>query len=291
MPVYNGERYVRSAVESVLSQSFGDFELIISDNASTDGTREICEGLAQEDGRIRYHRNPENLGAARNYNATFEKARAPFFRWANADDLSGSELHERCLRALDQRPDAVLAYGRTVIIDEEGNRTSEYDDNLDLQQESPYERFVEFFERVGLTNVIYGLMRAEPMQRGPLMGSGRMPAGDLLFMAHLVLQGKFVALPGEMFFRRMHGSSSSRDRGDDAVQQDFWSAGRHVWVKPQWKTHKALLGYGAKARVPVTEKTRLIMYVLRRMYWHRREIGRELWPGSGRSLPPDSAAE
>ena len=88
MPVYNGDKYIEQAIESILSQTFGDFEFLISDNASTDRTREICLDYAVSDSRIHYLRNDVNLGAARNYNRLFEIGSAPYFRWMNADDVA-----------------------------------------------------------------------------------------------------------------------------------------------------------------------------------------------------------
>jgi glycosyltransferase involved in cell wall biosynthesis len=276
MPVYNGEKYVRAAIESILSQTSGDFELIISDNASTDNTRDICEDLAGEDNRIRYQRNPENLGAARNYNLTFRAARAPYFRWANADDLSGPRLHELCLQALEECSGAVLAYGGTVLVDAEGVNLSSYEDNLDLRHESPARRFVEFLDRLGMTNVIYGLMRSDAVGRGPLMGDGSVPAGDVLFMADLILRGKFLQVQQDLFFRRIHDDASSRDREDEELQQEFWSVGRLVFKRPRWNTHRALLETVARGPVSRKEKARLALFLLRRMYWFRREILRDL---------------
>ena len=87
MPVYNGEAYIEIAIQSVLDQSFGDFELLISDNASTDRTEEICRDFAAQDPRIVYSRNEENIGAAPNYNRLVDVASADYFRWSNADDV------------------------------------------------------------------------------------------------------------------------------------------------------------------------------------------------------------
>ena len=82
LPVYNGERYVREALEAVLSQTFSDFELVICDNASTDGTRKICQDVARNDSRVRYYRNAKNLGAARNFNRCFTLAHpSEYFKW------------------------------------------------------------------------------------------------------------------------------------------------------------------------------------------------------------------
>src|SRR5687767_6137887 len=100
LPVYNGERYLREAIGSILSQDFTDFELIISDNASTDGTAAICAFYAARDARIRYHRSETNLGAAPNHRRVFELARAPFFKWAAHDDSGSPQLLERCVQTM-----------------------------------------------------------------------------------------------------------------------------------------------------------------------------------------------
>jgi glycosyltransferase involved in cell wall biosynthesis len=272
MPVYNGERFLREAVESVLAQTLPDFELIISDNASTDRTPEILQELARSDRRIRILKSTRNLGAAWNYNRVFRASRAPYFRWANADDRFDPRLHEECLRALEEHPDAVLAYGGTVLVDVTGARIDSYDDNLDLRDSSPVRRFTEFLKRVGLTNVIYGLMRAGAMRRGRLMGTGDLPGADVLFMAALVLEGSFLRVPGELFYRRIHDSAHSSRGTDQRAQEEFWSAGQRAIPMPHWRRQVELLRAVARSGVAQRDRARLILFVLRQMYWHRRDL-------------------
>ncbi|MEO1575488.1 MAG: glycosyltransferase family 2 protein, partial [Pseudomonadota bacterium] len=201
MPVYNGELFMADAIESVLAQTFDDFELLIADNASTDATESICRDFADRDPRIRYTRHAENIGAAANYNFLFGRARAPYFRWNNSDDLLEPTLHARCYETLSARPDAVLAAGTSILIDDEGERLRDYNDNLHIVDESPSVRMKRFLKQVGLTNVIYGLMRREELGKTELMGDGSVPSADIIFMAHLVLQGKFVMLDEPLFYR------------------------------------------------------------------------------------------
>ena len=99
LPVYNGENYLAESLEALLGQSYEDFELIISDNASTDGTADICRRYGKQDSRIRYIRQPRNIGLAPNHNFVFEQSRGEFFKWAAADDLYGRDL----LQALRHR--------------------------------------------------------------------------------------------------------------------------------------------------------------------------------------------
>jgi len=135
MPVYNGESYLEDAIDCVLNQTDEDFVLIISDNASSDRTEEICRGIAAKDRRVVYSRNAKNIGAASNYNHVFELASGPYFRWFNADDLCAPNLHEECLAALEHDPEAVLSYGKTTFIDQDGATTGQYEDHLDLGQD------------------------------------------------------------------------------------------------------------------------------------------------------------
>lgn len=277
MPVYNGEPHLEAAIRSVLEQTQTDFELIIADNASTDATQRICESFARADSRVRYLRNPTNIGAARNYNLLARLARSPYFRWANADDLSHRELHARCLAALEQRRDAVLAYGKTQVIDGQGRVISDCEDSLDLQQESPCERLKAFLDRVGLTNAIYGLMRTSALRRTELMGNGRLAAADIVLMGSLCLQGKFVEVPERLFFRRMHPGASSWDRKDEKRQAAFWGgSGASRLRLPVLKQHAAFHRAIVRADMCLRERIALHGHMLRRLYWSRGAVLAEL---------------
>ena len=92
LPVYNGEKYIAESLDVLLGQSFADFELIISDNASTDGTGDICLRYDRQDSRVRYFRQPDNVGPGPNHNFVAEKARGELFKWAANDDLYACDL-------------------------------------------------------------------------------------------------------------------------------------------------------------------------------------------------------
>jgi glycosyltransferase involved in cell wall biosynthesis len=272
MPVYNGMPYLPQAIESVLSQTFGDFELIISDNCSTDDTQAVCEAYARQDARIVYIRNASNIGAARNYNQLFERARGRYFRWFNSDDLASPVLHERCLDVLVARPDVVLAYGKTDIIDCNGQLIEHYEDRLDLQQASVSVRFLEFHRVVGQTNAIYGLMRREALAQTQLMGSGAYPAADTFLMGELVLQGKFAEIPEPLFSRRLHERASSWNRSDGKVQQSFWTGGDKRFVMPTLKQCATLWTAIGRGHFPWGEQRPMRWYVIKRLFWSRREL-------------------
>lgn len=276
MPVYNGELYLSSAIESVLDQTLGDFELIIADNASTDGTEAICREYARRDSRIRYIRNEVNVGAAGNYNLLFERARARYFRWFNADDLSSPRLHELCFEALEANPGASMAYGKTDIIDSDGGLIEHYEDRLNLRQPSALDRFKTFFEVVGQTNAIYGLMRSSAVARTNLMGKGTFPAADTNLMAELVLLGTVVEVPETLFFRRMHEQASSWNRKDEATQLAFWQGRASKFTMPTFKQEYAYWKAVDLADAPAMDRLRMKWMVFRRMAWSRSEIIREM---------------
>ena len=120
LPVYNGENYLAESLEAMLGQSYEDFELIISDNASTDGTADICRRYGKQDSRIRYIRQPRNIGLAPNHNFVLEQARGELFKWASDDDLYARDLIKCCVDALDEYPHVVLAQSWTAMIDSSG---------------------------------------------------------------------------------------------------------------------------------------------------------------------------
>src|SRR5947199_10486063 len=97
IPVYNAENFLREAIESIRQQTFTDFEIVISDNCSTDRTPQICEEYAAKDRRIRYVRNATNLGAGFNHRRVAELARGEFFKWQSRDDLCHPTFLERCV--------------------------------------------------------------------------------------------------------------------------------------------------------------------------------------------------
>jgi glycosyltransferase involved in cell wall biosynthesis len=273
VPVYNGERYLGATLDSLLAQTFGDFELIICDNASTDTTGEIARSYAAKDRRVRYVRNETNLGLARNYARALELASAEYFRWHPADDLSGAESLARCIAVLDRQPAVVLAYPKTKFIDEGGRITSEYEDGLHLQAARPSERFEQLLERLGYVNALYGLMRADVVRRTRLLG--RYPGSDIVFLAELSLYGTFWEIPEFLFYRRFHpAASSSMDR---ARLRALWDPNGHRRIYlHEWQHLLELSRAVARAPLDTMEKMRAGRVLARRALWNRDKLAREL---------------
>lgn len=273
LPVYNGERYLAAALDSLLAQTHQDFELIVSDNASTDRTEQIARDYAARDPRIRYSRNETNIGAPRNYMRAFHLASGEYFRWANYDDLSGPEFLERCIEVLDRDPSVVLAYPKTKVIDAEGHVISDYEDNLHILMEAPSQRFAHVLQHLARNNAIYGLTRPAVIRK--MRPLGVFIASDVCFMAELSLYGKFWEVPERLFFRRMHPKASSSM--DAASLKAFYDPNRSnrvdlVMWRHIWENFRGVLHAPLSAR----EKSRAIGVLARNSVSSRRTLGVEL---------------
>lgn len=274
LPVYNGERYLSQALEAILAQTYPDFELLISDNASTDRTPEIVREYACTDSRIRYYRNEVNLGAANNFNRVFELARGTYFRWATADDLFAPDSLEQCIAVLDRCAEVVLCYPKTVLIDESGSPIRQYDDNLDLRFTSPVERFMSAMKQMGLLNVQYGLIRSSALEKTSLMGN--YPGGDIPLILELTLYGQFWEISQSRFYRRMHSQALSSITTLDA-DQEFWdpkTKGR-IFLRT-WRHYSQYLRSILRAPLKSSERVELAYRILRSAIASRQTLVSEL---------------
>jgi glycosyltransferase involved in cell wall biosynthesis len=274
LPVYNGERYLVEAIDSILSQTFEDFELIISDNASNDRTQEICKDYQNKDHRIRYYRFSKNMGVARNYNRVFELSKSEYFRWASADDISAPEQIQRCIEVLDREPDVVLCYPKTIIIGEDGEFIKEYDDNLDLRLLSAKERFFTFFDRVRLCNVQYGLMRSIALGQTSLLRN--YPGSDVVLLGELTLYGQFFEIPDFLFYRRFHSQASSSITNDEDRQEFYDPATRGNISLNLWRTQFEYFVSVVRAPLKFYEKILILCMLLRLAVSMRQELSKEL---------------
>lgn len=120
LPIYNGQKYLVAAIESILGQSCRDFELLIADDGSTDGSAEICERFAQADNRIRYWLNEKRLGLFGNYNRCIEQATGELIKPFAQDDLLEPASLEKLSGALLAHPEVALVSSARQVIDESG---------------------------------------------------------------------------------------------------------------------------------------------------------------------------
>lgn len=274
MPVYNGERHMRAAIDSILGQTFTDLELIISDNASTDRTREICQEYKAKDPRVRYYRNARNLGAPANWNTVFRLAKGKYFKWASANDVCDRRFLELCVNVLDEHPDAVLAYPRTRLILGDSGESEDFEDRLNLTHDSPVERFQAFFEQKRLNNVLNGLIRPEVLRRTRLHSAYR--ASDTVLMAELTLHGKFVEIPETLFFRRMDRASAMILRDREGIIRHYDPEMKSLMLFQHWKRHRGYLSSVIRTPLPLHEKICLYEFLVHRFIEDRGYLARDL---------------
>jgi len=207
MPVFNGEKYIKEAINSILTQTFPDFELIISDNASTDSTQQICLDYVSKDQRIRYFRNEKNLGGPNNYNRVFEISSGEYFKWAAYDDVLAPDFLRRCVNILDSDPSIVGCHCKTGRIDQDGHFLGFYNKGLLSRINSPktHERFRDLIGLYYTTTPFHGVYRANLFAKSQRHGS--YIGADRNLVAELSLMGRIYEIPECLFFWREHPNS------------------------------------------------------------------------------------
>ncbi len=218
LPVYNAEHSLAESFDALLGQSYGDFELIISDNASTDGTADICHSYGKRDSRIRYIRQPRNIGRVPNHNFLIGQARGELFKWAASDDLYAKDLVKLCVEALDEYPHVVLAHSWEAVIDNSGAVIKLVDYPVASDAPRAPERFRSMLFD-GWGDDSYGIIRTEVLRRTPLHGSYHL--ADRTFTTELALYGPFYQVPDWLFFRR------------DAPERTFTVRERCAYLDPR----------------------------------------------------------
>lgn len=234
LPVFNGANYIRLAIESILSQTFEDFELIISDNGSIDDTRAICEQYVRLDPRIRYHSFAVNQGAARNYNNVFNLSRGKYFKWAAHDDECHPEFLSRCVEVFEEGPSAiVVVYTKEHFIDAEGTIIREVSSEFSLatRHRSADRRLAHVLKVVGTAGAVFGLIKADALRKSRLIDT--FIGSDLVLVAELAMLGEIVEVPQLLFRRRIHpGISTKASRNNDDLLG---------WLDPAGKRYKSLV--------------------------------------------------
>ncbi|WP_019503564.1 glycosyltransferase family 2 protein [Pleurocapsa sp. PCC 7319] len=285
MPVYNGERFLDSAINSILGQTFKDFELIISDNGSTDRTEEICRHYANTDHRIRYYRQENNLGAGWNFDRVAELATGKYFKWACHDDLCALEFLEQCVKILEEDPSLVLAYPKSLIIDEHGSEIEKHEDRFHLQSAQPAERFKIYLHLVRNghhCHPFHGLIRRDVIAK--LLPLGSYPSSDLVLLGKLALYGKFYEVPSYLFWKRDHPDTSMR------AHRPFRE--RIAWYDPtkkgklhltRWKWLREYISVIRQAPLNWQERIKCYLQILPWLGWNSVWLTKDLmkataWP-------------
>ncbi|MFC1550805.1 glycosyltransferase family 2 protein, partial [Candidatus Neomarinimicrobiota bacterium] len=206
LPVYNGEQYLTQALDSIINQSYQKFKLIISDNASTDKTEEICRHYTEKDERIEYHRNPVNKGAAWNFNHVFYLSDSKYFKWAAADDVCSSDLFAKCISVLQNEPSVALAFGSIKHIDETGTEFRQWSYPPLISANSPAKRFGYMLNSNHSCMAVFGVYRSSILKNTALLGN--YASSDENLLAQICLSGKMFEIKDSFFYRRFHNDTS-----------------------------------------------------------------------------------
>lgn len=229
VPIYNEERYLAGSLDSLLAQDYENIEIIISDNASTDGTPQICAEYVAKDPRVRYHRNDTNVGSFENFNHVLELARSEFFMWACGHDLRHPSQVSRCVEIMLEDPRIVLCYTQMIWIDGNG------------QPLEPMQKGQDYVDTRGLElsllriNVVlwglhgghptYGLFRTQALKKTPVFT--HLVSPDMALLIELAAIGRFAYIPDVLLSVR---------RGEN---HDNWPVYLSKYFPREWRNRKA----------------------------------------------------
>ena len=212
MPVFNDVLFIEKSIKSILSQTFRDFILIISDDGSTDGSELICKKYEELDSRVRYIRQPENLGISRNMQYLLSLAETPYFMWAGDDDLMDETFVEKLYNALENNPNAVSAFSTCALIDEDETVIKEIDTDY---AEPRRNRRLKHFIRKDTDYFGYGMFRTEkisgvefPVWWWP---NKKTPYNNIYpTLAYYLAKGDYVHVYDKpLFFKRIKSTSNT----------------------------------------------------------------------------------
>lgn len=271
VPVYNGETFLDEALDSIAAQTFRDYELIVSDNASSDRTRVICETRAARDPRIRYVRNAVNIGGDRNYYRCFELSSGEYFLNVAHDDRLDPLYVEATVAFLDGHPEYVFCHARSREIDATGAVVGDLDPNPFTDSPRPSERF---YDAVCVSRYVvanFGMIRSSVLRRMPPLAP--YPSSDAFWQAELALRGRLHELPEFLFYRRLHaGAGHTTPLHERLAWSDPTRKGALVF--PTWRRLGEYLGSIARVPMGLGERLRCLGQVVR--YVREKRVGGQL---------------
>jgi glycosyltransferase involved in cell wall biosynthesis len=289
VPVWNGARHLEPCLDSLLAQTYDDIEIVISDNASTDRTPEICRAYCARDERVSYHRQPHNIGAAANYNFLVQQARGELFKWAAHDDVCAPEFVERCVAALDASPSDVLVFPKTSFIDATGSVLEKHDVPMCWRNDVTA---VGRLHDLLVGDLLFGDYRATLLhkclpqfgviRRSALVrtrGIGNYGSSDVVFLVELGLLGGFDEVHEYLFFSRVHEGMSLRANETPEELARWYDPRRGDRFPMPWTlVFIGIVGAVLRSGLPLHEKARSLALVARWFFAHRRWriIGGEL---------------
>ena len=274
LPVFNGGHSLRTALDSLLAQTWTNLELIVADNASGDPTAEICAEYARRDARVRVHRHRENIGAPGNWNFVARQARGIYLKWAAASDVCAPTFLERCVAVLEAEADAVLCFPRTEFVSSDGTSLGLCDTDFEVLSDRPAERFAEVCGRMTVNNAQSGVIRLSALRKTQY--DRYYPHGDLALMAELALLGRFRMVPKVLLYRRADPASWTGHRTPLELERLFVPSATRPRRLLRLRRQLDYLYSAVRAPIPVGDRVRAATFAARHLYWNRQEITSEL---------------
>jgi len=228
MPAYNGERYIRQALDTLMAQTFTDFELIISDNASTDRTQDICLDYAAKDNRIKYYHNEQNKGPIQNFNQVFELSSGKYFMWASCNDAWEPGYISRCVEVLEQESAVVLCYSLADCIDVDGNGLNLILRGSDSRGLDKISRCHMVLWGMQYAYPVYGLIRADALRQTKIFK--KRIGTDIILLFELSFLGEFAQIPEVLLHIRRLSDYGSWDAYIDKTFGKSLKGLRRRWL-------------------------------------------------------------
>lgn len=275
LPVYNGERYLATAIEALLAQEFGDFELLIGDNGSTDGTESIARWYAAMDPRITIVGSKENRGAAWNYNRLVHLSTGEYFKWSAHDDVCAPGYVARCVEVLERDESVVLAFPRAADIDDDGMVLHTYPSLAYATENEPGRRAQSMLRNVSPCFESFGVVRRSALLRtsliGPYTGSDRTLFLELAFL------GRFHEVDELLFFHRQHTRRSVHRYFDDRARNAWFDPSRPAArTSPRWRLLREYAASTVHAPAPVSDRVTVLAELGAWGWRNHRVLAKEL---------------
>lgn len=232
LPVFNGEEFLKEAINSILAQTYSKWRLIICDNASTDSTREISEQYVSNDNRIEYLRHETNIGAGPNFNEVVKDVNTPYFKWLAHDDKIAPTFLSKCIEILENDEYVSIASSQVRFIDSDNQKLHDYKTPFKTADKNPVVRYCDMLKPHPCYEV-FGVIRTEVLNQTNLIGNYK--HGDGVLLAHLALQGKIIEIPECLLYSRKHDKQSMYLFGitREGVKHDL--EGYAEWFDPKNK--------------------------------------------------------
>jgi glycosyltransferase involved in cell wall biosynthesis len=270
LSLYNGDRFLEGVLDSFLNQTFRNFELIISDDCSTDRSELICRRYAAQDARIRYYRNQRNMGAGWNANRVYELATGKYFKQATQDAMIQPDFLRLCVDALEEDDSLVLAHGMTRVIDEGGRFVENYDERLRTSSADPVLRARDLLLKGHGSCPISGLMRLDVLHQ--LRPKGSYAHGDRVLLLQLGLRGRFYEVPEHLFIITRHADKAA---AWTALAPEGPAKARKL-VFPEWNAAKEFTRTVARSPLSRGQRFRCYGVIARWALRYRRRFATDL---------------